>query len=47
MTSSFVSILQKELNALGDEWWELVGAQNVRLETGMLFTVVDLKREKL
>ena len=38
--------VQKELNTLGEEGWELVGVQNIRLETGMLFTVVYLKREK-
>jgi hypothetical protein len=38
--------VQNELNALGKEGWELVGVQNVRLETGMLFTVAYLKREK-
>lgn len=37
--------VQDELNALGEEGWELVGVQNVRLETGMLFTVAYLKRE--
>ena len=39
--------VQKELNSLGEEGWELVGVQNIRLETGMLFTVAYLKREKL
>jgi ribosomal protein S24E len=39
--------VQKELNDLGDEGWELVSVQNIRLETGMLFTVAYLKREKL
>ena len=38
--------VQNELNALGEEGWELVGVQNVRLETGSLFTVAYLKREK-
>ena len=38
--------VQKELNALGEEGWELVGVQNIRLETGMLFTVSYLKRKK-
>ena len=37
--------VQKELNALGEEGWELVGVQNIRLETGMLFTVSYLKRQ--
>ena len=39
--------VQKELNDLGEERWELVGVQNIRLETGGLFTVAYLKREKL
>jgi len=39
--------VQKELNVLGEEGWELAGVQNIRLETGMLFTIVYLKREKL
>jgi ribosomal protein S24E len=38
--------VQKELNELGEEGWELVSIQNIRLETGMLFTVAYLKREK-
>jgi len=39
--------VENELNALGEEGWELVSVQNIRLETGMLFTVAYLKREKL
>ena len=39
--------IQNELNALGEEGWELAGVQNIRLETGMLFTVAYLKRKKL
>jgi ribosomal protein S24E len=38
--------VQNELNTLGENGWELVGVQNIRLETGMLFTVAYLKREK-
>jgi len=38
--------VQKQLNTLGDEGWELVSVQNIRLETGMLFTVAYLKRKK-
>jgi hypothetical protein len=38
--------VQEELNDLGEEGWELVGIQNIRLETGMLFTVAYLKRKK-
>jgi len=37
---------EKELNTLGEEGWELVGVQNIRLETGNLYTVAYLKREK-
>jgi ribosomal protein S24E len=39
--------VQMELNALGEEGWELVCVQNIRVETGMLFTVEYLKREKV
>ena len=39
--------VQKELNELGEAGWELVSVQNVRVETGMLFTVAYLKREKV
>ena len=39
--------VQYELNQLGKNGWELVGIQNVRLETGSLFTVAYLKREKV
>ncbi len=38
--------IQKELNNLGEKGWEMVGVQNIRLETGTLFTVAYLKREK-
>lgn len=41
-----IQSVQKELNDLGEHGWELVSVQNVRLETGMLFTVAYLKREK-
>jgi len=39
--------VQNEMNALGEEGWELVSVQNIRLETGMLFTVAYLKRKKI
>lgn len=39
--------VQDDLNALGAEGWALISVQNVRLETGSLFTVAYLKREKL
>ena len=38
--------VQLELNELGEEGWNLVSVQNVRLETGSLFTVAYLKRKK-
>ena len=38
---------KKNKKILGKEGWELVGIQNIRLETGSLFTVTYLKREKL
>ena len=39
--------VQHEMNVLGEEGWDLVSVQNIRLETGMLFTVAYLKRKKL
>lgn len=39
--------VQKKLNTLGEEGWELVSVQNIRLETGNLYTVAYLKRQKL
>ncbi len=39
--------VENELNALGEAGWQLVSVQNVRLETGSLFTVAYLKREKV
>jgi hypothetical protein len=45
--SAVIQNVQDKLNALGAEGWELVSVQNVRLETGSLFTVAYLKREKL
>ena len=39
--------VQQELNVLGENGWELVSVQNIRLETGMLFTVAYLKRKKV
>lgn len=39
--------VQKDLNEMGNDGWNLVGVQNVRLETGSLFTVAYLKREKI
>ena len=38
--------IQDELNNLGQEGWDLVGVQNIRLEDGRLFTVAYLKRQK-
>jgi len=38
--------IQEELNSLGQEGWDLVGVQNIRLEDGRLFTVAYLKRQK-
>jgi hypothetical protein len=39
--------VQNALNEMGNDGWNLVGVQNVRLETGSLFTVAYLKREKV
>jgi len=38
--------VQDELNVLGTDEWELVSVQNIRLESGRLFTVAYLKRQK-
>jgi hypothetical protein len=38
--------VQNDLNALGDEGWELVGVQNISLPDGRMFTVAYLKRQK-
>lgn len=37
--------VQNELNVLGEDGWELVSVQNIRLEDGRLFTVAYLKRQ--
>lgn len=41
-----IDSVQNELNALGKDGWELVSVQNIRLESGRLFTVAYLKRQK-
>jgi hypothetical protein len=41
-----IESVQDELNVLGEDGWELVGVQNIRLEDGRLFTVAYLKRQK-
>ena len=38
--------IQKELNVLGKDGWEMISVQNIRLEDGRLFTVVYLKRQR-
>jgi len=38
--------IQNELNALGNDGWELVSVQNIRLDDGGLFSVAYLKRKK-
>jgi hypothetical protein len=37
--------VQKDLNSLGKEGWELVGVQDVSLQDGRRFTVAYLKRQ--
>lgn len=37
--------VQNDLNALGNEGWELVGVQDSRLADGRMFTVAYLKRQ--
>jgi len=41
-----IESVQDELNVLGEDGWELVSVQNIRLEDGRLFTVAYLKRQK-
>jgi hypothetical protein len=38
--------VQNDLNVLGNEGWELVGVQDIRLPDGRMFTVAYLKRQK-
>ena len=38
--------VQKDLNTLGNEGWELVGIQDISLPDGRMFTVAYLKRQK-
>ncbi len=38
--------IQNDLNALGNEGWELAGVQDIRLPDGRMFTVAYLKRQK-
>lgn len=42
-----IESVQDDLNVLGEDGWELVSVQNIRLEDGRLFTVAYLKRQKL
>lgn len=37
--------VQHDLNDLGDEGWELVAIQDIRLADGRMFTVAYLKRQ--
>ena len=37
--------VQKDLNALGKEGWELVSIKDTRLPDGRMFTVAYLKRQ--
>ena len=38
--------VQNDLNALGNERWELVSVQDIRLPDGRMFTVAYLKKQK-
>jgi hypothetical protein len=38
--------VQSDLNALGNEGWELVGVQDITLSDGRMFTVAYLKRTR-
>jgi hypothetical protein len=37
--------VQNDLNALGNEGWELVGVQDIGLADGRMFTVAYFKRQ--
>jgi Domain of unknown function (DUF4177) len=37
--------VQKDLNAMGNEGWELVTVQDITLPDGRMFTVAYLKRQ--
>lgn len=37
--------VQSDLNALGNEGWELAGIQDISLADGRMFTVAYLKRQ--
>lgn len=39
--------VQSDLNALGNEGWELVGVQDISMPDGRRFTVAYLKRHNL
>jgi Domain of unknown function (DUF4177) len=38
--------VQNDLNVLGNEGWELVSVQDIRLPDGRMFTVAYLKKQK-
>ena len=38
--------VQNDLNALGNEGWELVGIQDISLPDGRMFTVAYLKKQR-
>jgi hypothetical protein len=38
--------VQRDLNDLGNEGWDLVGIQDTTLPDGRMYTVAYLKREK-
>jgi len=38
--------VQNDLNTLGNEGWELVSIQDIRMSDGRMFTVAYLKRQK-
>ncbi len=39
--------VEKDLNALGKEGWELVSVQDASMLDGRIFTIVYLKRQKM
>ena len=46
LPESMASSLYDYLNKLGNEGWELVSVQDIRLADGRMFTVAYLKKQK-
>jgi hypothetical protein len=44
-TKPIIEDIQRELNILGKESWELVSIQDITMQDGRMFTVAYLKRK--